>query len=190
LYDNYTGSISYNGISLRDLNKASLLDHLGDYVSQEGIFDGSVLENIVIGRPNCKLENVQWAIEAAGLSGFVHGLPQGLNTRLVGGNVRISDSVSRKIIIARNIVERPSLLVLDDFLLGVERREKRRILELILSPEFNWTVILISNDPMIMSAADRLILMRDGSIVEDGVYSELKKSSTLLQELLQENSMP
>lgn len=190
MYDNYTGRISYNGISLRDLNKASLLDHIGHYVSQEGIFDGSVLENIVIGRPNCKLENVRWAIDAAGLSGFIHGLPQGLNTRLVGGNVRISDSVARKIIIARNIVERPSLLVLDDFLLGVERREKKRILELILSPEFNWTVILISNDPMIMSAVDRLILMRNGRIEEEGHYSELKKSSTILQELLQENSMP
>lgn len=190
LYDNYTGSISYNGISLRDLNKASLLDHLGDYVSQEGIFDGSVLENIVIGRPNCSLLNVQWAIEAAGLSGFINGLPEGLNTRLIGGNVRISDSVARKIIIARNIVERPSLLVLDDFLLGVERREKRRILELILSPEFSWTVILISNDPMIMSAADRLILMQGGRIEEEGKYSELKKNSTILQELLQENSLP
>jgi ABC-type branched-subunit amino acid transport system ATPase component len=97
--------------------------------------------------------------------------------------------VARKIIIARNIVERPSLLVLDDFLLGVERREKRRILELILSPEFSWTVILISNDPMIMSAADRLILMRDGKIEDDGHYSDLKQTSIILQELLQENSM-
>ncbi len=184
LYENYTGIISFNGISLRDLNKASLMNHLGDYVSQEGLFDGSVLENIVIGRSNCKIADVRWALEAAGLSDFINGLPEGLNTRLIGGTVRISESVARKIIIARNIVERPGLLVLDDFLLGVERKEKKRILDLILSGDFHWTVVLISNDPMIMDAVDRVVIMRKGTIVESGVFRELAATDSDLQELI------
>lgn len=186
LYDNYTGAIVYNGLSLRDLNKASLMDHLGDYVSQEGVFDGTLLENIVIGRPSCTMENVLWAINCAGLSDFIQELPEGMNTRLIGGSVRISESIARKIIIARNIVERPGLLVLDDFLLGVERREKKRILDLILSSEFKWTVILISNDPMIMRASQRLVFMNEGIIEDHGTFDDLQKRCSGLNELINE----
>lgn len=186
LFDNYTGTIAYNGISLRDINKASLMNHLGDYVSQEGLFDGTIYENITIGRSNCSIENARWAVEAAGLSGFVNSLPDGLNTRLIGGTVRIPESMARKIIIARNIVERPGLLVLDDFLLGIERSEKKRILELILSEEFGWTVMLISNDPMIMASVQKLVIMKAGKVVDSGLYDDLLRSNHDLQALIKD----
>ena len=186
LYDSYSGTIAYNGISLRDINKASLMNHLGDYVSQEGIFDGTVYENITIGRANCSIENVQWAMEAAGISDYIATLPEGLNTRLIGGTVRISESMARKIIIARNIVERPGLLVLDDFLLGIERREKKRILNLLLDEQFGWTVVLISNDPMIMDAVERVVLMRNGTVTDEGKFHELARRNEDLQELIRD----
>jgi ABC-type bacteriocin/lantibiotic exporter with double-glycine peptidase domain len=186
LYENYDGIISYNGVSLRDINKASLMNHLGDYVSQEGLFDGTIYENIVIGRTQCNLEDLQWAIAAAGLSDFVHELPEGLNTRLIGGTVRISESMARKIVIARNLVEKPGLLVLDDFLLGVERKEKKRIMELLLSAEFNWTMMVISNDPMIMDMMNTVVLMRDGSIVDQGSFRKIAAENKDLQELIKD----
>jgi ABC-type bacteriocin/lantibiotic exporter with double-glycine peptidase domain len=189
LYEGYNGIITYNGISLRDINKASLMNHLGDYVSQEGLFDGTIYENIAIGRGNCPMANVQWAIEAAGLSDFIHNLPDGLNTRLIGGTVRISESMARKIIIARNIVERPGLLVLDDFLLGVERREKKRILDLILSDEFGWTVLLISNDPLIMDTVDRVVVMRSGTVTDSGAFRELIDRNRDLQDLIKDYNL-
>lgn len=186
LYENYSGTITFNGISLRDINKASLMNHLGDYVSQEGLFDGTILENIVIGRLNCKIENIHWAMDAAGLTDFINGLPEGLNTRLIGGTVRISESMARKIIIARNIVERPGLLVLDDFLLGLERKEKKRILDILLSASFEWTVILISNDPMIMDAVDKVVIMRQGKITDSGRFRDLATGNADLQELIRD----
>lgn len=186
LYEGYTGSISYNGVSLHDINKASLMNHLGDYISQEGIFDGTIYENITIGRASCPMHNVSWAIEAAGLQDFINSLPEGLNTRMIGGTVRISESISRKIIIARNIVERPGLLVLDDFLLGLERKEKKRILDLITNKDFGWTVILISNDPMIMDAMGRVIIMQYGKIADQGRFRDLVKTNTNLQELIRD----
>lgn len=186
LYDGYSGSISFNGVSLRDINKASLMNHLGDYISQEGIFDGTIYENITIGRANCPMNNVTWALEASGLKDFIHTLPDGLNTRLIGGTVRISESIARKIIIARNIVERPGLLVLDDFLMGVERKEKKRILDLIMHSDFGWTVILISNDPMIMDAVNRVVIMRNGTITEEGAFRNLAATNADLQELIRD----
>jgi ABC-type branched-subunit amino acid transport system ATPase component len=108
---------------------------------------------------------------------------------MVGGGVRISDSVSRKIIIARNIVQRPALLILDDFLLGVERSEKKRILDLITSDQFGWTVILISNDPMILQSAQRVIVLNEGSVNDSGTFDEVFNRNAILKGLIQSYSI-
>ena len=64
------------------------MNHVGDFVSEEALFDGTILENISIGRKGVTMEDVLWACKAAGLNDFLSGLPEGLNTRLVGGPVR------------------------------------------------------------------------------------------------------
>ena len=185
LYDSYSGNIQFNGVSLRELNKASLMNHVGDFVSEEALFDGTILENISIGRKGVTMEDVLWACNAAGLNDFLSGLPEGLNTRLVGGPVRVPESMVKKIVIARNIVEHPALLILDDFLLGVERREKKRILELILDRNYGWTVILISNDPVVLTAVDRVVVMKEGRIVDEGTFDALSSRSEEFRELIQ-----
>ncbi|MBK7911856.1 hypothetical protein [Candidatus Pollutiaquabacter sp.] len=91
----------------------------------------------------------------------------------------------KKIVIARNIVEHPALLILDDFLLGVERREKKRILELILDRNYGWTVILISNDPVVLTAVDRVVVMKEGRIVDEGTFDALSSRSEEFRELIQ-----
>lgn len=189
MFESYEGLITYNGMSLRDLNAASLRTLMGDYVAREGIFEGTVLENITLGRKNADMREVIAAAEAAGILSFIHALPQGFSTRVVGGGIRISESVARKVIIARNIIQRPSLLILDNFLLGVERSEKKRILNYLLSNEFGWTVLLISNDPMILQAAGRTVLLKDGELVDSGHFSELIQRSALLGELVQNYSI-
>ena len=189
LFETYEGTITYNGISLRDLNVASLRAHIGDYVAQEGIFEGTILENITLGRNTVSMQDVLWAVEAAGIHNYINALPEGFSTKMVGGGIRVSESVSRKIIIARNIVQRPALLILDDFLLGVERKEKRRILELLLSKNFGWTVILISNDPMILQSASRIIVLKDGSVDAEGSFGYLAGKNEILKSLIHSYSI-
>lgn len=173
LYDSYTGTITYNGVSLREIRRADLMNHIGNYVTQDQLFDGTVLENITIGRRAAKMNDVFWAVEAVGLTEYINSLPSGFQTRLVGGEVRLPDTVVQKLIMARNIVERPSLLILDDFLLGVERSEKKRILDLILSQNYHWTVILVSNDPMVLSGCARVLFMQNGRVADQGDMSTL-----------------
>jgi ABC-type multidrug transport system fused ATPase/permease subunit len=82
-------------VSLRELNKASLMNHVGDFVSEEALFDGTILENISIGRKGISMEDVLWATKAAGLNDYLATLPEGLNTRLVGGPVRVPESIAK-----------------------------------------------------------------------------------------------
>ena len=182
------GTIKYNGTPLRELNRPLLMNHIGNYVSQDTIFDGTVLENITIGRRNIEFKDVIWATTAAGVLDYINSLKDGFQTRLIGGGVRVPESVMHKLIIARNLVERPSLLIVDDFLLGVEHTEKKRILEFLTSPSFPCTVILISNEPMVMAMSNRLIVLDEGKIVAEGHFSQLKESNDILKELIQQKS--
>lgn len=184
LYDSYTGTITYNGISLRELNRPCLMNHIGNYVSQDRLFDGTVMENITIGRRNISNEDVFWAAEAAGVTEYINTLPEGFNTRLIGGGIRVPESVVHKLIMARNIVEHPSLLIVDDFLLGVEQSEKKRILDFLLDPKFKWTVILISNDPLVLTNCERIVFMKNGSVLEDGPFKQVLSRSEELKQLI------
>ncbi|MCU0432330.1 MAG: ATP-binding cassette domain-containing protein [Bacteroidia bacterium] len=176
LLNSWQGVVTYDGIPLRDLDRESLLAQVGDYVAQEELFDGSVLENITLGRHQVTLNDVIEAINVAGLTDWLHTLPEGLSTRLVGGNQRVPGSVMRKIILARSICANPRLLLLDDFLLGVERGEKERVLEHLFSLNRKWTVVFISNDPFIMQKCERVLLLSDGRLSAEGSWESLKNN--------------
>jgi ABC-type bacteriocin/lantibiotic exporter with double-glycine peptidase domain len=183
LLNSWQGVITYDGIPLRDLDRESLLAQVGDYVAQEELFDGSVLENITLGRHQVMLTDVIEAINIAGLTDWLHTLPEGLSTRLVGGNQRVPGSVMRKIILARSICSNPRLLLLDDFLLGVERGEKERVLNHLFSLNRKWTVVFISNDPFIMQKCERILLLNDGGLSAEGSWEKLS-TNTEMQSLL------
>src|SRR5690606_21397055 len=78
LYESYEGSIAYNNLSMRDLEKNSLRRLIGDNTSKEQVFDGTILENITLGIPNVPIEDVVWATDNVGLTDFIHELPDGL----------------------------------------------------------------------------------------------------------------
>ncbi|MFM9053101.1 MAG: peptidase domain-containing ABC transporter [Bacteroidota bacterium] len=184
LYDSYQGSIRYNDVSLKELDRNSLMNRIGNYVSQDTLFDGTILENITIGRKGITFEHVVWAADKTGLSGYIAAQPQGYQTRLVGGASRLPESVFHKLILARNLVERPALLIIDDFLLGVEQEEKVRILEFLLSKENEWTILLISNDPLVMSRVERTVLMKNGKIIASGTYDTLSRGNEDFKRLI------
>ncbi len=176
MYEQYEGSIAYNSLSMRDLKKSSLRRLIGDNTSKEQLFDGTMLENITLGLSSVPIEDVVWATEVVGLTNFIHALPQGLQTHLTGGSMRLPASVARKVIIARCLVLRPKMLLIDDFWGGMEKQEKMRLMQLIISEEFGWTMLIISNDPDIMQLCDRTLLLSDGQVVADGPFEEIQEN--------------
>lgn len=175
LLPSYEGSIAYNGISLRDLHTGNLRSLIGDNISKEQIFDGTLMENITLGR-HLPLPDLLWAIELAGLTDYVHGLPDGMHAYLTGGSMRLPVNIARRIVMARSLVQKPKLLIVDDFWVGMEKREKLRLLSLLMDKQqFDWTILLVSNDSDVMQLCDRSFLLKDGQMVASGTYETIRQ---------------
>ena len=181
LYPSYEGSIVYSGVSLRDLHIGNLRSLIGDNMSKEQLFDGTLLENITLGR-HLPLQDVLWAIETVGLNEYVHELPEGLQSYLIGGSQRLPGSVARKIVMARSLVRRPRLLIIDDFWVGVSKKEKLNMMRVLTSQQFNWTMLIVTNDPNVMALCDRTLLLQEGRLVASGSYEQIS-GHELLKEL-------
>ena len=181
LYPSYEGSIIYSGVSLRDLHIGNLRSLIGDNMSKEQVFDGTLLENVTLGQ-DLPLQDVLWAIDMVGLGDFVHELSQGLQTYLVGGSQRLPASIARKIVMARSIVSRPNLLIIDDFWVGMSKKEKMHLMRILTSEQFNWTMIIVSNDQDVMELCDRTLLLQNGQLKASGSFEQISQHD-LLREL-------
>lgn len=181
LYSSYEGSIVYNGVSLRDLHIGSLRSLIGDNISKEQVFDGTLLENLTLGQ-ELPLQDVLWATDLVGLNQFVHELPEGLQSYLVGGSQRLPSSIARKIIMARSLVQHPKFLIIDDFWVGMSKKEKMNLMRILTGKRFEWTMFIVSNDPDVMELCDRTLLLQDGKMVAAGSFAEISQHD-LLKEL-------
>ncbi|MEM6633137.1 MAG: ABC transporter ATP-binding protein [Bacteroidota bacterium] len=175
LYDSYSGVISYNDISVRDIDPLSVRTSIGDCLSQKILFRGTVLENLTMGRPEVELKDVQWALDRLQLSEFVQSLPNGLHTVLVPEGVQIPQGISRKLILARCLAKRPQLLVMEDFFSLWEPKDRSQICEFLTCGEMQ-TVVAISNDKMFASLCDRVIVLDHGMVMDmDSYYNITSK---------------
>jgi ABC-type bacteriocin/lantibiotic exporter with double-glycine peptidase domain len=179
LLHSYEGIVAYNGISLRDLNVTSLRDDIGDILSVEDIFDGTLQDNITVGKSEVSFEDLMWAIEKVGLLDFVHSLPDGLQTHLTTGGKDIPRSVMQKIILARSIAEHPRLIVIDDFFFNTDLSMQREMAGFLFDPASKWTVLAVTQSPIILSKCDRIFFFDKGTIVEELRYEDLFASPHL-----------
>jgi ABC-type bacteriocin/lantibiotic exporter with double-glycine peptidase domain len=172
--ESFKGIVTLNGISMRDVHLATLRDSIDKNVSQEDIFEGSILDNIIMGRNYVKYKDVLWAIENLGLSDTLNALPEGLHTEVAAGGKTLSGSAISKITLARCVAARPKLLIVNDYFQFIERREKLEITSFLYDRKNNWSLFCISNDPIMMAAADKIIILKDGQVAVQGSFDEVK----------------
>jgi ABC-type bacteriocin/lantibiotic exporter with double-glycine peptidase domain len=146
ILDPTEGVIQIKDIPLRSLNKNILRSQLGFALSNNDIFQGSILENISMGRPNATPENVMRAIKMTGLDKFVSSVPLGLQTVLDPEASQIPRNIKNRIILARALATVPSMLILEDPLDHVEMDEKEMIIKRITDPSNPWKIIVSSVD--------------------------------------------
>ncbi|WPZ08992.1 peptidase domain-containing ABC transporter [Roseivirga spongicola] len=172
LNHNYKGLVTINGYSLRDLDYTNLRDKIAKNVSQEDIFEGSILDNVTVGKPQVSVSDAVEAIQQVGLQDKVNMLPNGMNTHMLSGGKGFSTSFVNKLILARCLVKKPKLMILNDYFNGFQRTEKERLINLVMEMSV-CTVVIVSNDPAVLSACDRVVIMDDGRIKADSNYKEL-----------------
>jgi ABC-type bacteriocin/lantibiotic exporter with double-glycine peptidase domain len=163
IYTNYEGSISFNNIPMADMNLLSLRNNIAINISAEDIFEGTILENITVGKPSANYKDALKAVEKVGLLDFIQSQPDGLNTYISSAGSNFCISVVHKIILARCISKEPHFLILNDFFTPFDENEKQHILNLVIK-NAGWTLLMISNDPLVLSLCDKVVVLDKGKI--------------------------
>jgi ABC-type bacteriocin/lantibiotic exporter with double-glycine peptidase domain len=174
LYKVKTGSICFNGLPMGNYNLASLRQSIGNGLSQARIFEGTLQDNISLGREEVGIPEIMKAIENCGLQQFLREQPLGLNTMLGAEGQHLSKSTIQKILLARAIVNSPCLLLLENGLEHLELNERRKIIRYLTAPERPWTLLAVSSDTIMAEHCNRLIIMKNGNIEADGTFQTLK----------------
>lgn len=174
-YTSFKGIVSYNGFPMRSLSISSLRKHIGDHSPEEDIFRGSIIENICLGHEEVGMEEVVWACKSVGLDTYIEQLPMGYQSVLIPGGTNVPRSVRAKIILARGIVYRPQLLVMEEFFINFSQVDREKISSLLTARENNWTLIAVTNDPTLARNCDRILIMQDGQIIAEGDYESIRQ---------------
>ncbi len=177
--NHFEGIVTVNNFSLRDLDLMNLRDRIGKNVSQEDIFEGTILENIILSKPDADPADAIWAINTIGFDNEINSMPEGLDTMMLSGGKGLSNGTVNKIILARCLAKRPKLLILNDFFNDFLKTERAQLINMLVDPQHDWTLIVVSNDPVVMAVCDRIILMDAGEVKSDGSFSELAKTEEL-----------
>lgn len=175
LYSNYTGSISYNGIPASNINIDSLRSYIGDYITDEHLFQGTLKQNICLGRDDLNIQDIMQVCSMVGLTKYIEFLPKGLDTILPSDGQGLSQTTIKKIILARCIVDKPMLIALEPLLSGMETDDQHSMLRLVTDRKLPWTLIAISRNPHLASQCDKVVVMKAGRIIFNGPYHDLTK---------------
>ena len=160
LYRPTTGVVRYNDVDLRDVT----MDHINGsrglvLDSQPTLFDGTLEENISLGRASIRFEDLRWAIRFVELEDEIDRMPHGLDTRVDAGGNRYTKSQILRILVARAIVTRPPLLIFDGTLHNMEPSLRQVLLRRLCSKEEPWAAIFVTNDPALRDYADRSVAL-------------------------------
>jgi len=170
----FTGNLLINDLPTQQLNLKSMRQFTGDLSSQEDIFKGSIQDNISLGRENIDLQMVINVCTQTGLMEYIQQLPQGLDTELLPGGRNTPSSVITKILVSRAIVGSPHLLALEKPLGHLNLQDRIRLATLLTDRKKDWTLICATEDPILASMCDRVLVLKDGKFVFDGTCAELQ----------------
>jgi ABC-type bacteriocin/lantibiotic exporter with double-glycine peptidase domain len=167
------GIVQLNGLDVREANLKSLREVVSLVSDTNEIFEGTVEENILMGRDHISYQDLQWALEVTQLSDELTRLPAGMQTKLLGEGRNLSRGQNQRLLLARAIVGCPKLLILDEAFTGIDENDKLQILGELFSDERDWTILDISHDPEVVVRASQICVLAEGKIVEAGTPAEI-----------------
>jgi ABC-type bacteriocin/lantibiotic exporter with double-glycine peptidase domain len=158
-----SGVVQLNGSDLRDLELAEFRKDVA-FVRKNEIFDGTVLENIRMGREAISLEQVRAVLSRLALLDDLLELPEGLQTELSGSQTPLSAGQTQRLILARALVGKPRLLILDEALENIDPDSKKLILQVLTEAQAPWTLLMATHDAHELSHCERVVYLREGKI--------------------------
>ncbi|WP_374957757.1 peptidase domain-containing ABC transporter [Gilvibacter sp.] len=158
-----SGQMFVNSVARSAIHLSKFRALVGQTLSEESPFEGTLLENITFGDPDITRERVNWAIENAGLMEFVKSLDDGIDTVLYPEGRQIPFTIGKKILLARAIVHAPKLLLLKDPLDHFKAEEARRLRAFLTDKSHPWTLVVVSQDEEWGEFCDTTLTMEKGA---------------------------
>jgi ABC-type bacteriocin/lantibiotic exporter with double-glycine peptidase domain len=165
LYNPQKGYIAYDELPMGNLNKHALRSLIGDCLMEELLFEGTLLENITMGRDKASFENVKWAIKNLGLDEFVKGLPRGYDTLIDPQGKQFSQGIIDKLLLARSIADKPRVLLIKDSFGSFLDEDKKRIVDFLTDKDMPWTMFIASSDSYVAKKVDKVVLVEKGKLI-------------------------
>lgn len=175
VYKDFSGGVLMDNIPLRNYHADSLRARTGILLSAQDIFNGTVLENISMGDPGIRPNEVMRLSENVGLKDFLEGQPNGFETELDPVGKRLSRTVIQKILLLRALVNDPRLLLLEEPWSGFEPTMEMQIKNYLLSQQ-NCTVLVATNDAAFAEKCDLVLYLEDGKLIAKGPFQSLNRN--------------
>jgi ABC-type multidrug transport system fused ATPase/permease subunit len=184
LYDPDGGTIAIDGTDLRRFRLASLRERIAFVPQDPWLMDGSIRDNITLGRPNVTDAEVMAAARLALVDEFATRLPGGYDCSVGEGGAQLSGGQRRRLAIARALLRDAAILLLDEPTTGLDAGAEREVLQAIRQAGAGRTVILVTHSLHMAASADRVAVLSDGAIVEVGAPVDLEVHDGLYGRLL------
>ena len=163
-YLDFEGKILINNIPIGNYDLSSLRAKTGIMLSQQDIFEGSLLDNITLGNPAVSLQRVNELAEKTGLLSYISTLSRGYDTVLDAAGIRLPRNVIYKILLVRALAHNPSLLLLEEPWQGLEEKNKKQVQEALFHESRHTTVLVVTSDEHFLQQCDKIIYMKENGI--------------------------
>ncbi len=159
-----SGKVYVNGISMQNIDLNFYHSLLGQSLTEESPFEGTLLENITFGDNSISQKEIYSALAKTGLTDFVRQQPKGLETMIYPEGIQLPYTIAKKIVLARSLVRKPGILILNQPLDQIDRDEQKRILQHLFDPANLWSIIVTSQDEIWKEKCNRHIVISEGRI--------------------------
>lgn len=182
-YDATAGRVTVDGVDVRDLQQSSLLSQVGIVPQETILFSGTVRENIRYGRPDATDEEVVAAARAAQAHDFILALPDGYDTHIEERGVNLSGGQKQRIAIARALLVKPRILILDDSTSSVDVETETKIQNALEGQDYRHTSLVVAQRISTVLKADKILVIDEGRVAAEGTHRELLRTSPIYQEI-------
>jgi ATP-binding cassette subfamily B protein len=182
-YDVSAGRVTVDGVDIREVTAESLRSQIGTALQETVLFTGTIRDNIRYGKPQASEEDVISAARAAYAHDFIIGFPEGYDTMVGQRGVNLSGGQKQRIAIARALLIRPRILILDDSTSAVDVETEAGIQDRLKGLMANRTSVIVAQRISTVLAADRIVVLDRGTVAAQGTHAELMAASPIYREI-------
>jgi ABC-type multidrug transport system fused ATPase/permease subunit len=182
-YDVKSGSVHIDGHDVRDLQVKSLRTHIGVVMQDAILFSGTIEENLRYGKPDATQEELMAACKAANALDFITGFQNGFQSEVGEGGSFLSGGQKQRLTIARAFLKNPKILVLDEATAALDAEAERLVKEALQHLMEGRTTFIIAHRLSTVVNADKIFVLQDGKIIEEGTHADLLRLGGLYHRL-------